>query len=116
MSDEEHDLPPEEAPLEEAPQEAAPEPPGGNAPEPVAQHAGHPEDHADEHAKPHGHGKHAEHASAGPGAPLWMLSFADMMTLTQRVTETRPAPTVAIISERSPSGEMRSFSRNWRRK
>jgi chemotaxis protein MotB len=76
MSSEDHDVPPEEAPLEEAPPETAVEPPL----EAGSEHAEHPEEHADEHAKHHGHGKHAPHAAAGPGAPLWMLSFADMMT------------------------------------
>src|SRR5262249_20296301 len=36
--------------------------------------AAHPSGHG------HGHDKHPSKPSAGPGAPLWMLSFADMMT------------------------------------
>jgi chemotaxis protein MotB len=44
---------------------------------------GHEEAHAAEHEAEHaGHKKHAPHGPKGsaPGAPLWMLSFADMMT------------------------------------
>jgi len=42
-------------------------------------HGGDQDEHAEEQAKPHGCGHHPSRSS-GPGAPLWMVSFADMMT------------------------------------
>jgi flagellar motor protein MotB len=66
---------------------AAPTPPSGSGQPPApAAAAAAAASHTDGHEKAHSHGGHhrhkghAAHASAGPGAPLWMLSFADMMT------------------------------------
>src|SRR5262249_32648886 len=52
----------------------------GEVPAPAAQAHETGADHAQKHGHGHRHDKHPAKPSAGPSAPLWMLSFADMMT------------------------------------